>query len=93
MNYEVRGEGGKIAGQLNHLAHPTNVLDPDLQDFFVEMVAKGITVLSAPDKKPPEGIYADNATTTRYADATPEQIISELHFAGFTVVPQGASGA
>lgn len=88
MTYQVNGEAGKIAGQLNHLAHPVNVMDPELQDVFVKMVKEGITVLSKPTGKTKKNIFADAAKTIPYHEATPAQIISELHFQGFEVVPE-----
>ena len=89
MTYEVHGEGDKIAGQLNANGHLADAIDPELGDLFVKMVAEGITELSAPDKKPSEGIYADKATTTPFKDATAEQIIATLEFYGFKVVLEG----
>jgi hypothetical protein len=89
MNYEVLGEGNKIAGQLNSAGHLVNVMDPELQEVFSKMEAQGITELSAPDKKPAKGIYADKATTTSFKDATAEQIIATIQFYGFRVVLEG----
>jgi hypothetical protein len=87
MNYQVK-DGSKTAGVLDSLGHLITTNDQDLQHVFFKMQKQGITVLSAPAHGTAKGIYADAAITTQFKDATPEQIFSELSFAGYEVLPE-----
>lgn len=86
MSYSIRDKAGKLLGTLDAKAHPVVISDSSLREVFGLLHAKGITQIKPVENKA-KNIWADDVTVTSYADATPQQIISELYHAGFEAVP------